>query len=886
MNINYLAKRAALFLAMGSVMFLLSCNDDDEEPSLPDAPVAAFETSVDGATVTITNNSTGEIDSYAWSFGDGATNNVENPDPKTYTAAGEYTITLTVTNEGGNDTASETVTISESAVDNEAPVITILGEETVVVEVGGTYEDAGATATDNVDMDVTANITSEGTVDTSTRGIYTITYTVSDAAGNEATAVRTVIVNFGGLVLNGDFELAVDTEWFVNFGDGTVPVDANEGNTFFIVNIETPGASGAFEVNLSQLVSLEMGKNYKLSFDASSDVERSIVAGLGLNDEPFSSSTEIVDLTTSTLRYELILTTDFMQGDIDNRVLFDLAGEAGVVVLDNIFLEETDEEPGGDLAAPTDAPATPPDRAAEDVVSIYGEAYGTALGLTNVTYDDPTNFVEETIADNNVLKVDFDGFMGSTLGTVADASGMTHFHMDFWISDDFAAGQIFNPKWSNHVGGAGETSSFEYTKAIGDTEVQTWVSLDIPISDFATGDNTQRGDLAEFLISVAGMIDRAYLDNIYFYDDGSGTGGGGGGTGNAPADAPATPPDRAAEDVVSIYGEAYGTALGLSNVSYDDPTNFVEESIAGNNVLKVDFDGFMGSTLGSVADASGMSHFHMDFWIADDFSAGQIFNPKWSNHAGGAGETSSFEYTKAIGATEVQTWVSLDIPISDFATGDNTQRAELAEFLISVAGLIDVAYLDNIYFYDDGTGGGDGGGDSGGDAAAPTDAPATPPARDAANVISIYGEAYGTAIGISNVSYDDPTNFAEESIAGNNVLKIDFDVFVGSTLGSVVDASEMTNFHMDFWVSDDWAAGQIFNPKWSNHAGGAGETSAFEYTKALGDTETQTWISLDIPISDFASGDNTQRAELTEFLISVAGLIDVAYVDNIYFYKE
>ncbi|MBC6427416.1 MAG: hypothetical protein GDA51_13335 [Ekhidna sp.] len=151
--------------------------------------------------------------------------------------------------------------------------------------------------------------------------------------------------------------------------------------------------------------------------------------------------------------------------------------------------------------------------------------------------------------------------------------------------------------------------------------------------------------------------------------------------------------------MISIYGEAYGAATGLSNVPWDGSTAFAEETIAGNKVLKVNFDTFLGTSLDSKVDASGMSHFHMDFWITDDFAAGQVFNPKWSNHAGGNVETSAFEYTKAIGATETKKWVAIDIPITDFATGDNSQRGELAQFLITVAGKIDVAYIDNIYFY-------------------------------------------------------------------------------------------------------------------------------------------------------------------------------------------
>jgi trimeric autotransporter adhesin len=60
---------------------------------------------------------------------------------------------------------------------------------------GNTYTDAGASATDNADGDLTASIVTSGTVDTSVTGIYHITYNVTDAAGNPATQVtRTVNV--------------------------------------------------------------------------------------------------------------------------------------------------------------------------------------------------------------------------------------------------------------------------------------------------------------------------------------------------------------------------------------------------------------------------------------------------------------------------------------------------------------------------------------------------------------------------------------------------------------------------------------------------------------------------------------------------------------------
>ena len=82
--------------------------------------------------------------------------------------------------------------------DTTSPVITILGDNPVSVNEGTTYTDAGATALDNIDGDVTSQIQTTGTVDTTTEGSYYITYTVSDNTGNIASAIRTVNVVSAG----------------------------------------------------------------------------------------------------------------------------------------------------------------------------------------------------------------------------------------------------------------------------------------------------------------------------------------------------------------------------------------------------------------------------------------------------------------------------------------------------------------------------------------------------------------------------------------------------------------------------------------------------------------------------------------------------------------
>lgn len=78
--------------------------------------------------------------------------------------------------------------------DRIAPAITVLGANPLQVTQNTAFADPGATANDNVDGDISSRIQTIGNVDTSTLGTYTITYRVSDQAGNQAEATRTVLV--------------------------------------------------------------------------------------------------------------------------------------------------------------------------------------------------------------------------------------------------------------------------------------------------------------------------------------------------------------------------------------------------------------------------------------------------------------------------------------------------------------------------------------------------------------------------------------------------------------------------------------------------------------------------------------------------------------------
>jgi hypothetical protein len=78
--------------------------------------------------------------------------------------------------------------------DTDAPVITILGDNPATVTEGDTYTDAGATAEDDTDGDITADINTTNSVNTAVIGSYDVVYDVTDAADNTAYATRTVNV--------------------------------------------------------------------------------------------------------------------------------------------------------------------------------------------------------------------------------------------------------------------------------------------------------------------------------------------------------------------------------------------------------------------------------------------------------------------------------------------------------------------------------------------------------------------------------------------------------------------------------------------------------------------------------------------------------------------
>lgn len=96
-------------------------------------------------------------------------------------------------NEQPNLKDNITPDITVSVIDTIAPEIILIGEDITINE-NDEYFEPGYQAIDNIDGDITYKVEVSSNVDNKVSGTYTITYSVSDSAGNETQVTRNVIV--------------------------------------------------------------------------------------------------------------------------------------------------------------------------------------------------------------------------------------------------------------------------------------------------------------------------------------------------------------------------------------------------------------------------------------------------------------------------------------------------------------------------------------------------------------------------------------------------------------------------------------------------------------------------------------------------------------------
>ena len=110
----------------------------------------------------------------------------------------------------------------------------ISGATAISIAAGGTLFDqmAGITASDDVDGDLTSSILVTGSLDINLAGVYSLTYQVSDQAGNQTTVIRQITVTAVNLSVDIKSEIITFDQIVIH-----VLIDFNFGNLLALSNV-------------------------------------------------------------------------------------------------------------------------------------------------------------------------------------------------------------------------------------------------------------------------------------------------------------------------------------------------------------------------------------------------------------------------------------------------------------------------------------------------------------------------------------------------------------------------------------------------------------------------------------------------------------------------
>lgn len=525
---------------------------------------------------------------------------------------------------------------------------------------------------------------------------------------------------------------------------------------------------------------------------------------------------------------------------IITAMLGDLAAEGSLTIISS-----------GEAVVPQSA-APVPDEASEDVISIFSNAY------ENEPVDFYNGYWQFSTAQSETVQIDGDDVLRYTMlnfvgiqftAPTINISNMTHIHLDIWTPDatnlpnsfkvllfDLGADGSFE---------GGDDSSDELSFTSPTLQSETWVSLDIPLSDFAG--LTSKSNLAQIVLS--GDLPNVFVDNIYFYR-GEVTGG---------PDMPETGapnPTASGSNVRSVFSDSY-SSVGNTDFFPDwgQSTVVTIEQIDGNNTLVYTGLNYQGVQFENALDVTEMEFIHLDYWTANSSDLNVYLI------------STGPEETAFSMSVPTSGWGSVDIPLSDFTGVD---LADVIQMKFDGNGTI---YLDNIYFFKEGGG-------TGGDE--PTIA-APAPTLPASNVISLFSDEYND-VPVDTWRTDwSSADFADVTVDGNPTKKYSNLDFVGiETISNQIDITGMTHFHIDVWSNDFTFFAVKLVDFGADGAFGGGDD--VEHQVEFSGPVQGNWIQYDIPLSDFA-GLTTQSNIAQLILVGQPIGGNIIFVDNVYFHN-
>lgn len=334
------------------------------------------------------------------------------------------------------------------------------------------------------------------------------------------------------------------------------------------------------------------------------------------------------------------------------------------------------------VAAPT--PTTDPD----SVLSIYSDAY-TNLADTNFNpfWGQSTQVtVDHDVAGDNTLLYESLNFQGTNLGHVEgadqDVSEYGYLHVDFWSPNTPVMHFYLISRTTGERGYALPATQEE------------WVSLNIPLSHYSDL-GLDLTDIFQFKVHGGDGSVVMYFDNWYFHgfnevvEDPEPT-------------VPATPPTYPEGDVISLFSDVYTDHPVDTWSAGWDQANVSDWQVAGDNVKLYENLNYAGIEFTSTTvDATGMTHFRLDFWTPDATDLPAVFGIKLVDFgADGVWGGDDVEHEVWIDANystplQSETWVTFDIPMSEFI--NLTTVEHIAQLIIE--GTPNTVYIDNVLFH-------------------------------------------------------------------------------------------------------------------------------------------------------------------------------------------
>ena len=342
------------------------------------------------------------------------------------------------------------------------------------------------------------------------------------------------------------------------------------------------------------------------------------------------------------------------------------------------------EDPDGGVATEPNVSAPTPTEDPAGVISLFSDAYTNISGIDyNPNWNQATVVTIAQIAGNKMLKYAGLNYQGMDFaGNPQDVSDKGFLHLDFWTADSTALNvYLISP-------GPVETS-YELT---GDIAPNSWVSVDIPLSEFAGVDLT---NLIQLKFDGNGTI---FLDNLYF-------------AGEAPIIVPpvgVAPPQQNEADVISLFSSDYTNETVSWPTSWSAADAGIVTDLTIDGTLVKEHIGINYVGVEFVVDASSMTHLHVDVWTPDvDSLLLRLVDFLGDGFANDAGDTQG-ELTFDLSSSQGE-WVSLDIPLSDFQDAGLTSVSDLNQLIVDPTPDGTTLYVANLYFYNaDTSGGGDG----------------------------------------------------------------------------------------------------------------------------------------------------------------------------------